>query len=204
MARAVRTSGTSLKGESIWRCCEEHQFWRSCEPNALIGLHLSARSPRLRLPSCSSEGCFEGWPAGFMYPWIRNGIASSPPPVWPYQIFESSPFNAPELQITTNGKSLAPGLLFFSPSEKSPATAFEDIAPLIMTDAGELVFNGPIVNATSFRVAKYKGKSILTSWSGLSSAGANIGHGYGNITFLDSSHNEILDRLSAIRPCDSR
>ena len=61
-----------------------------------------------------------------------------------------------------------------------------------MTDAGQLVFNGLIVNATNFRHAVYKGKNILTYWSGISTAGANIGHGYGNVTFLDTSYDEIL------------
>ncbi|KAK3172027.1 hypothetical protein OEA41_004111 [Lepraria neglecta] len=114
------------------------------------------------------------------------------PPTWPYQVFKSSPFTPPKLQITTNGKPLAPGLLFITPSEQSAVVATSDVAPLIMTDAGQLVFNGPIVNATNFRHATYKGKDILTYWSGLSTAGANVGHGYGNVTFLDDTYTEIL------------
>lgn len=113
-------------------------------------------------------------------------------PVWPWQIYQSSPFNPPELEITTNGAPLAPGLLFISPSNTAPVNAVKEAAPLIMTDKGELVWNGPVSNATNFRVAKYKGNDILTFWSGFSTAGANIGHGYGNVTFLDSSYNEIL------------
>lgn len=114
------------------------------------------------------------------------------PPTWPYQVFKSSPFTPPELQITTNGKPLAPGLLFITPSKQSAVVGTSDVAPLIMTDAGQLVFNGPFVNATNFRHATYKGKDILTYWSGLSTAGANIGHGYGNVTFLDDTYTEIL------------
>ena len=114
------------------------------------------------------------------------------PPTWPYQKFKSSPFTPPQLKITTNGKALAPGVLFITPSEVTPKVATSDVAPLIMTNAGQLVFNGPTVNATNFRHAVYKGKDILTYWSGLSTAGANIGHGYGNITYLDTSYNEIL------------
>lgn len=132
-------------------------------------------------------------------------IGNTPSTVWPYQMFKSSPFNPPELQITTNGKPLAPGLLFFAPSEGLAFETAKDVAPLIMTDTGELVFNGPTTAATNFRVAKYRGDSILTYWSGVSTAGENIGHGYGNVTFLDSSYNDILvlcPQLGLVTPDD--
>ena len=125
-------------------------------------------------------------------PRVQSSQIVNHPPTWPYQVFKSSPFTPPELQITTNGKPLAPGLLFITPSKQSAVVATSDVAPLIMTDAGQLVFNGPFVNATNFRHATYKGKDILTYWSGLSTAGANIGHGYGNVTFLDDTYTEIL------------
>ena len=112
--------------------------------------------------------------------------------VWPYQVFKSSPFNPPEFAITTNGKALAPGVLFMTPSNEGPVQGTKDVAPLIMTSAGQLVFNGPIVNATNFRHAIYKGKNIITYSSGISTAGANIGHGYGNVTFLDTSYNNFI------------
>lgn len=113
-------------------------------------------------------------------------------PIWPYQVFRSATFNPPQLQVSANGERLAPGLLFFDPTDFTSVNATQDQAPLIMTDAGQLVWNGPYVDATNFRVASYEGNAILTFWSGLSTAGANIGHGYGNVTFLDSTYNEIL------------
>ena len=119
-------------------------------------------------------------------------IVNESGPIWPYQVFKSATFNPPQLQVTTNGKHLAPGLLFFDPTDFTPVNATQDQAPLIMTDAGQLVWNGPYLDATNFRVASYEGKDILTFWSGLSTAGANIGHGYGNVTFLDSSYTKIL------------
>lgn len=33
----------------------------------------------------------------------------------------------------------------------------------------------------------------MTYWSSSSAPGANIGHGYGNVTFLDATYNEILN-----------
>lgn len=112
--------------------------------------------------------------------------------IWPYQVYHSSPFNPPELEITKNGQPLAPGLLFITPEDFTPIRATRDVAPLIMTDTGQLVWNGPTTNATNFRVASYDGNPILTYWTGVSTAGANVGHGYGKITFLDSSYDEIL------------
>ena len=108
--------------------------------------------------------------------------------IWPYQVYKSSPFNPPEFDITTNGQPLASGLLFIGPSE-----ATKDTAPMIMTETGQLVWHGPMVDSNNFRVASYKGSPVLTFWSGSSAPGANVGHGYGNITFLDSTYNEILN-----------
>lgn len=119
---------------------------------------------------------------------VVNGSGS----IWPYQVFRSATFNPPQLQVTANGEHLAPGLLFFAPTDFTPVNATQDQAPLIMTDTGQLVWNGPNLDATNFRVTSYEGKVILTFWSGLSTAGANVGHGYGNVTFLDSSYTEIL------------
>lgn len=118
-------------------------------------------------------------------------IGNDSGPIWPWQIYKSSSFNPPELQITTNGKPLAKGLIFITPSDFTKIRATKAVAPLILTDTGQLVWHGPIKNATNLRVASYYGRSILTYWSGVSSAGANVGHGYGSITFLDSSYKVI-------------
>ncbi len=144
------------------------------------------------LPFAPVASCGSSPPSCPLGPGVESAEIVNTPPTWPYQKFKSSPFTPPQLQITTNGQPLAPGVLFITPSEQTPEVATSDVAPLIMTDAGQLVFNGPIVTATNFRHAKYKGKNILTYWSGISTAGANIGHGYGNVTFLDTSYNEIL------------
>lgn len=113
-------------------------------------------------------------------------------PVWPWQKFHSSPFNPPELAITDNGGPLADGLLFFTQSNFYPVNSIEEAAPLIMTDRGELVWNGPVSNATNLHATTYKGSPVLTFWSGFSSEGGNVGHGYGNVTFLDTSYRNIV------------
>lgn len=111
-------------------------------------------------------------------------VVNSSGDIWPYQVFKSSQFNPPELEITTDGQPLAPGLLFITPDSTN------DTAPLIMTDTGQLIWNGPMTYATNFRVASYEGNSILTYWSGSTSS---RGNGYGNVTFLDATYNEILN-----------
>lgn len=113
--------------------------------------------------------------------------------IWPYQMYKSAPFNPPELKITTNGQPLAPGLLFITPSDSSTVEATKSAGPLIMTDAGQLVWNGPLMDTNNFRVASFEGGAILTYWSGSTTSAANIGHGYGNVTFLDDTYNEILN-----------
>lgn len=135
-----------------------------------------------------------------------NGSAS----VWTHQVFESATFNPPQRQVTRNGEQLAPGLLFFVPTYYLTAVNAtqdeEEQAPLIMTDAGQLVWNGPYLNARNVRVAAYQCKAILTFWKGFITGGANVGHGYGNIAFLDSSYNEILTacpKLGLVTPTDA-
>ena len=121
---------------------------------------------------------------------VVNGSGS----YWPYQTYKSAAFNPPELQITTNGKPLAPGLLFMTPGNFGPTVATKDVAPMIMTDRGQLVWKGPTtdVTVTSLQVSSFEGQPILTYWVGPVTMLPNFGHGYGNITFLDTSYNEIL------------
>ena len=120
-------------------------------------------------------------------------VVKGPGETWPYQVYKSAPFHPPEMEITTNGRPLAPGLLFIAPSDTSSFEAIRNTGPLIMTDTGQLVWSGPSIEANNFRVASYEGSSILTYWSGSSTTAANIGHGYGNVTFLDATYKEILN-----------
>ena len=131
-----------------------------------------------------------------------NGSGS----LWPHQVFKSASFNPPQLEVTRNGKQLSPGFLFFDPMKITRFNATQDEAPLIMTDNGQLVWNGPYVGASNFRVASYEGKAVLTFWAGLHTTGTNHGHGYGNITFLDSSYTEILTvcpKLGLVTPTNT-
>ncbi|KAL8947805.1 MAG: hypothetical protein Q9222_005953 [Ikaeria aurantiellina] len=112
--------------------------------------------------------------------------------IWPWQIYQSSPFNPPELEISRNGDPLAEGLVVFTQSLFGPVNSVKEQAPLIMSDSGQLVWNGPITTATNLQARTYKGSPVLTYWSGVSTATGNIGRGYGNITFLDHTYRDIL------------
>lgn len=120
---------------------------------------------------------------------VSQQIGTGPSPLWPYQIFDSVPFNPPVFNITSHQQNLAPGLLFLTPADfQTPSGAAKEVAPVIMTDSGQLVWNGPSAEAADFQVFTYKGRPTLSYWSGISGNGV----GYGNITFLDTSYNEIL------------
>ncbi|MCJ1440398.1 MAG: hypothetical protein MMC23_000881 [Stictis urceolatum] len=131
---------------------------------------------------------------------------------WPYQKFKSSPYNPPEFDITTDGEPLGSGLIFLTPSDFSTQQAAKDVAPIIVTDKGQLVWNGPSANATNLHVSTFENKPVITYFSGVSTSGANVGHGYGNITFLDTSYNTLLvvcpkvglvTELNTNYPCDA-
>ena len=126
-----------------------------------------------------------------------HGIVNPPPPEWPYQTFKSSPNNPPIFDIKTySQQSHGPGLIFITPAnapdDTSPIVATKKTGPIIATDTGELVWNGPDAYATNLRVASFEKQPILTYWTGIATEQPNYGHGYGNITYLDSSYNELL------------
>ena len=113
-------------------------------------------------------------------------------PLWPWQVYQSAPYNPPELDISSNGAPLSDGLLVFSPGNfRANIPSAKQSSGVIMTDAGHLVWNGP-ASATNLRVTTYKGSPILTFWTGVTTVGGNTGHGYGNVTFLDRRYEELL------------
>lgn len=113
-------------------------------------------------------------------------------PLWPWQIFQSAPYNPPELEISSNGAPLGDGLLLFTPGNFRPDVPYaKQSSAVIMTDAGQLVWNGP-TGGTNLRTAAYKGSPILTYWTGATTAGGNAGHGYGNVTLLNNKYEKII------------
>jgi hypothetical protein len=61
-----------------------------------------------------------------------------------------------------------------------------------MTSEGELVFAVNVTGINDFRRQYYNGKAYLTYWSGYNSQGTNVGHGYGQTTFLDDTYQSFV------------
>ena len=186
MRISTTTALSAVYSVSIWVTCSVSPAGTSAanNRNLIPPIHRSATRKLSR--SGVNDTCYSG--PEKEHHQVVNGSGK----VWPYQVYTSSPFNPPQLEIRADGQPLGPGLLFISPSDQTSVKATKDTAPMIMTETGQLVWHGPMIDATNFRVAYYEGNSVLTFWSGSKSPGANVGHGYGEVTFLDSTYNEIL------------
>ncbi|KAJ6015752.1 hypothetical protein N7540_010343 [Penicillium herquei] len=66
--------------------------------------------------------------------------------------------------------------------------------PFIMTDAGDLVWSGPVTpDASNFRVQTLYGEPVITYWGGSGGAAesTSASHGYGHIVIHNSSYDQI-------------
>ncbi|KAM0352605.1 hypothetical protein ACHAP4_008751 [Fusarium culmorum] len=86
--------------------------------------------------------------------------------------------HAPELSVNKSGAPLAEGLLFMTVSD----------GPVIMTDSGDLVWNGPDGFASNLFLQTLDDKPILTFWNG---TGSLLGHGNGQVNVLDMSYTQL-------------
>ena len=60
-----------------------------------------------------------------------------------------------------------------------------------MTVEGEMVYCIPISGMHDFRVQVFKGESYLTYWNGLNAPFPQVGKGYGQVTFADSTYKNF-------------
>ncbi|TKA23542.1 hypothetical protein B0A50_07120 [Salinomyces thailandicus] len=114
---------------------------------------------------------------------------------WPYQTFRTVNFTPPVLDISHSDvrRQSHYGLfgeeeeyLFFAPDG---ATAYQ-MAPLIMSMDGELVWNGPSTHANGFGVQDYLGEDVLVWWNG-TVYHEPIGRGNGAVYMLDQHYEQI-------------
>ena len=114
---------------------------------------------------------------------------------WPWQEYTTSNAQPPYLDINATGEQLAPGLIFFDPQTGLNTESFiPDKAPFIMTDAGDLVWSGPVTSdASNFRVQTLYGEQVITYWAGSGGAAesSSASHGYGHIVIHNSSYDQI-------------
>jgi hypothetical protein len=112
---------------------------------------------------------------------------------WPWLAFKSSPHTPPNMTITGNGKPLADGYIFMTPqSLNDTAPTIPESGGFIRTSDGDLVFALNASGITDFRRQYYNGKEYLTYWSGFNSFGLNIGHGFGQVNFLDDTYQHSI------------
>ncbi|EMD67030.1 hypothetical protein GGP41_005358 [Bipolaris sorokiniana] len=96
------------------------------------------------------------------------------------QTFVSAPeLHAPVLSVNKSGAQLANGLLLMTSQE---------YGPLLMTDFGDLIWNGPSGHATNLFVQYLDDDPVLTYWIG---TGSNLEHGYGQVNILDTNYDQI-------------
>lgn len=112
---------------------------------------------------------------------------------WPWRVFKSSPHTPPNFTITGNGKPLADGYVFLTPQTLNESIPYaKENGGFVMTSEGDLVFARNVSGMTDFRTQEYDGKTYITYWSGYNTNGANIGHGYGQVNFLDDSYESFV------------
>lgn len=108
---------------------------------------------------------------------------------WPWRVFKSDPNTPPNMNITRTGAELAPGYVFMTPWPSANET--HQSGGFIMTVDGEMVYCIPIVGMHDFRVQNFKGTPYLTYWNGLNAPFPQVGKGYGQVTFADSTYTNF-------------
>ena len=105
--------------------------------------------------------------------------------VWPYQSFKSVDFHPPNMTISKSQRT-APGYLFFG-EYPIGGSGVAEIAPLIMSDENELVWQGAPGYTSNLNVQTLDNEKVLTYWNGTF---LNAGYGYGAVSVLDSTYTE--------------
>lgn len=121
---------------------------------------------------------------------------------WPWRVFKSSPHTPPNMTIIENGGELADGYIFMMPQTTNVSIAYaKENGGFIMTIDGDLVYGDNLLGMNDFRKQSYNGKDYLTYWTRYNTEGVNIGHGYGQVNFLDQEyqHSSINPNLGLNR-----
>lgn len=111
-----------------------------------------------------------------------SSAQSSAEDLWPLQTYKSSSIQTPFMNVTKMGQT-EPGYLFFTP---------EDIIrnvghPAIYSDDGQLVWQGPNGSYSALQPQMLDGEPVIALWTGY----AGDGFGFGHISILNSSYDEI-------------
>ena len=120
---------------------------------------------------------------------VRAQSSSISIPPWPVQTFVSNPnISTPVVNINKTGTT-APGYLFFAPDGSSHPN---NTAPVIKTDADELIWYGPKGHAFGFSPQTYNDEPVLAYWTGQIYP-EPVGLGYGNVIVLNGSYDLVAN-----------
>ncbi|KAK4503466.1 hypothetical protein PRZ48_004381 [Zasmidium cellare] len=96
------------------------------------------------------------------------------------------------MTITRTGADLAPGYVFMTPWPTD--NEIHQSGGFIMTVDGDMIYALPINGMHDFRVQEYNESSYLTYWNGLNAPFPQVGKGYGQVTFADTSYSNFSVR----------
>lgn len=111
---------------------------------------------------------------------------------WPWRVFKSDPNTPPNMTITRADAELAPGYVFMTPWPSNNET--HQSGGFIMTVDGEMVYCIPVNGMHDFRVQEFNGSPYLTYCNGLNAPFPQVGKGYGQVTFADSTYKNFSVR----------
>lgn len=111
---------------------------------------------------------------------------------WPWRVFKSDLNTPPNMTITRTDAELAPGYVFMTPWPSDNET--HQSGGFIMTVDGDMVYSIPINGMHDFRVQEFNGSPHLTYWNGLNAPFPQVGKGYGQVTFADSTYKNFSVR----------
>ncbi|KAF3012795.1 hypothetical protein E8E14_006558 [Neopestalotiopsis sp. 37M] len=107
---------------------------------------------------------------------------------WPWQTYKSEPsLQPPALEITKNSP-LSPGYLFFDQN----GNYGHNYSCFIMTDDGDLVWQGSYGDFSAFKAQTLEGESVLTYFEGVTWS-EPWGWGYGLVQILDDQYENIYN-----------
>ena len=115
-------------------------------------------------------------------------LAAAVPVAEAAQSFETlKDLRPPGVQVTKNGKSTAPGLMFVAPKQGTVRRG-----PMIFDQTGDLVYFRQVPEGTTvldFRVQRYEKKPVITWWEGE----AQRGYGFGKAMIFDQSYRKVAE-----------
>lgn len=114
--------------------------------------------------------------------YVNIASAQSGDALWPLQTYKSSSIQTPFMNVTKMGQT-EQGLLFISPHDLLRTTGH----PTIYSDDGQLVWQGVQGNYSALQPQILNGEQVMAYWSGY----LGKGFGFGHISILNSSYDEI-------------